>query len=174
MSRTPTPAGVPFSRYRVTLARDAPPLRLAELASHHSALAALLAGQRSVALSGREAAAFYDAIEALVREAGLPIPLRFTPVRCRRARALPFEAVALSPTEILHLVHDGFYGPSRCREAAIAAVEACGALPVPALALKPLPRRSSHIAAERHVDALIDGEPELHTRLAPDDGGSTA
>jgi len=174
MSSTRTPPGGPFSGYRVTLAHEAPPLRLDELASDRPALAALLAGQRSVALSARQAATLYDAIEAVVRAVGLPVPLRFTPIRCTRSRALPFEAVALSPTEILYLVHDGLYGPARCRAAAIAAVEACGALPVPALALAPLPRRTSRAAAERHVDALIDREPELHGRPTADDGGSVA
>jgi len=174
LSRTLTPAGGPFSGYRVTLAHDAATLPLAELASHHPALAALLPGQHSVALSGREAGALYDVIEPLVREKGLSIPLRFTPVRCRRSRALPFEAVALSPTEILYLVHDGFFGPARCREAAIAAVEACGALPVPALVLAPLPRRALRAAVESHVDALIDRESELHGRPGPSAGGSAA
>jgi hypothetical protein len=60
---------------------------------------------------------------------------------------LQFERVALSATEILHLVHDGLYGSARCREAAI---------------------------AERHVDILIDREPELHLRLGAKLGGSTA
>ena len=174
MSSTPTPPGGPFSGYRVTLAHEAPTRRLEELASDRPALAALLAGQRSVALSARQAATLYDAIEPVVRAAGLPAPLRFTPVRCTRSRALPFEAVALSPTEILYLVHDGFYGPARCRAAAIAAVEACGALPVPALALAPLPRRTSRAAAERHVDALIEREPEIHGYRTADDGGSGA
>jgi len=45
---------------------------------------------------------------------------------------------------------------------------------VPALALAPLPRRTSRAASERHVDALIDREPELHGRPTADDGGSAA
>ena len=42
-------------------------------------------------------------------------------MRCTRGRALQFERVALSAGEILQLVHDGFFGLARCREAAIEA-----------------------------------------------------
>ena len=101
---------------------------------------------------------------AVRAQLGEPFPLQFTPVRCTRGRALQFESVALSGGEILHLVHDGFFGSARCREAAIAAVQACGALPVPALGLPPLPRHASRATAERYVDTLIDREPELHLR----------
>jgi hypothetical protein len=90
--------------------------------------------------------------------------LRFTPVRCARGRALVFEAVALSAAEVLHLVHDGFFGTDRGRHAAIAAVQACGALPVPALMLSPVRRGVPCALAERHVDGLIEREPELRSR----------
>ena len=94
-------------------------------------------------------------------------------MRCARGRALPFEAVALSAPEILHLVHAGFFGPARGREA-IAAVEACGALPVPVLGLQPFRRGGGRAAAERHVDALIEGEPRLGVLADADLSGWTA
>ena len=103
-----------------------------------------------------------DAAEANAREHNAPFPLHFTPIRHARGRALPFEAVALGPAELLYLVHEGFFGPTRGRQAAIGAVEACGALPVPALALPPLRRRVRPATAEHHVDTLIEREPELH------------
>jgi len=118
--------------------------------------------------------AVYDAAESASRTLGERFPLQFTPVRCTRGRALQFESVALSATEILHLVHDGLYGSARCREAAIAAVQACGVLPVPALGLPPLPRRATRATAESHVDTLIDREPELHLRQGADSAGSAA
>ena len=98
------------------------------------------------------------------------VPLHFTPIRHVRGRALPFEAVALGPGELLYLVHEGFFGSTRGRQAAIGAVEACGALPVPVLALPPLRRRVPPAMAERHVDTLIEREPELHVGR----GGSAA
>ena len=113
-------------------------------------------------VSVADAGTVYDAIETAARETSAPFPVRFRPIRCARGRALPFEAVALSPDEVLYLVHEGFFGTARGREAAIAAVQACGALPVPALGLPPLQRGSPVSAAERHVDTLIEREPELH------------
>jgi len=86
------------------------------------------------------------------------------PIRCNRKRALPFESVAISAVEVLHIVHEGFFGGLRCREAAIAAVQACGALPVPTIGLALVARRAPREVAERHVDALIDRESELRTR----------
>jgi len=57
-----------------------------------------------------------------IRGIEVQFPLSFTPVRCARGRALPFEAVTLNATEILHLVHNGFFGADCGRQAAIAAV----------------------------------------------------
>jgi hypothetical protein len=141
-TRIPTSPSTPFRGYHVSLVSDAVSGDLQHLASAHPALEALFGGQQSVALSVSEAVALYDAA----------------------------EAVALDPAELLYLVHDGFFGPTRGRQAAIAAVEACGALPVPALALPPLRRRVPPAAAERHVDTLIEREPELHLGR----GGSAA
>jgi hypothetical protein len=152
----------PFIGYRLALAPMADSSVQTCPAPSHHAVRALLAGQRSVAVSLREAVAVYEAMDRSPRASGEPFPIRFTPVRCRRGRALPFERVALSGLEILYLVHDGFFGSVRCREAAIAAVTLCGALPVPALALPPLARHCSRATAERYVDTLIDAEPELH------------
>ena len=134
----------------------------------------MLAGQRSVTLPPRDASVLYDSAESVSRALGEPFPLQFTPVCCTRGRALQFERVALSAGEILHLVHDGFFGLVRCREAAIEAVRACGVLPVPALGLPPLPRRTARSTAESYVDTLIDREPELHLRQGADSAGSTA
>jgi hypothetical protein len=150
----------PFSGYRVTLA---PKTSLPILKKADPVLTTLTAGG-SVVISEREAAALYESIEAAATTSALPFPLRFVPVRCDRKRALPFESVALSAVEVLHMVHEGFFGGFRCREAAIGAVQACGALPVPAIGLGPVARRASREVAERHVDALIDREAELHTR----------
>ena len=126
---TPNPRLEPFVGYRVTLAPDAGASSLPRLAPLHPAVRALLDGQRTATLSLREADALYDAAESVSGGLGEPFPVRFTPVRCKRGRALPFETVALGAEEILHLVHDGFFGSARCREAAIAAVQACGVLP---------------------------------------------
>ena len=141
---------------------------------HHIRPCALLAGQRSVTLPPRDAAAVYDAADSVSRTPGEPFSLQFTPVRCTRGRALQFERVALSAGEILHLVHDGFFGLARCREAAIDAAQACGVLPVPALGLPPLPRHPTRATAESCVDTLIDREPELHLRQGADSAGSVA
>ena len=171
---TPNPRLEPFVGYRVTLAPDVGASSLPRLAPLHPAVRALLAGQRTATLSLREADALYDAAESVSGGLGEPFPVRFTPVRCKRGRALPFETVALGAEEILHLVHGGFFGSARCREAAIAAVQACGVLPVPALALPPLLRHAPRGTAERHVDTLIEREPELHLRLGAKPGGSAA
>ena len=171
---TPDSRPDPFIGYRVALATDADASALLRLAPPHSAVRALLDGQRSVTLPPRDAAAVYDAAESVSLALGEPFPLQFTPVRCTRGRALPFERVALSAGEILHLVHDGFFGLARCREAAIAAVQACGGLPVPALGLPPLQRHATRATAESYVDTLIDREPDLHLREGADSAGSAA
>jgi len=158
----------PFSGYRVTLAPAAASIILVAFATQYPALADLLAGRQPDQLTAREAAALFDVVAIAAREQGVPVPLRFIPVRCGRSHALSFEAIALSATEILHLVHDGFFGSVRCREAAIAAVQACGALPVPPIGLSPLSRRASPTAAEHHVDQLIEREAELRHRPAAD------
>jgi len=171
MSR-PNPRLEPFVGYRVTLAPEALAPGQARLVSQHPALRALVSGQRSVMLAPLEAATLYESIEPVPDSLARAFPLRLTPVRCRRGRALPFETVALSAAEILHLVHDGFFGLARCREAAIEAVQACGGLPAPALGLPPLPRHATRATAESYVDTLIDREPELHRRQAADSAGS--
>lgn len=125
---------------------------------------ALLGGRQSITLAPPNAEAAYEATARAVRGSDVAFPLRFTPVRCASPRALPFEAIALSPAEILHLVHTGFFGADRGRQAAIAAVQACGALPIPALMLSPVQRGASPVLAERHVDTLIEREPELRAR----------
>ena len=153
------PAG-PFSGYRVTLA---PKTSWPIFTKADPVLTTLTAGG-SVVISEREAAALYESIEAAANARSLEFPLRFVPIRCDRKHALPFESVAISAVEALHMVHEGFFGGLRCREAAIGAVQACGALPVPAIGLGPVARRASRVVAERHVDALIDREAELHTR----------
>ena len=107
---TPNPSLEPFVGYRVTLAPDAGTSSLPRLAPLHPAVRALLDGQRTTTLSLREADALYDAAESVSGGLGEPFPVRFTPVRCKRGRALPFETVALGAEEILHLVHDGFFG----------------------------------------------------------------
>ena len=171
---TPNSRLEPFVGYRVTLAPDAGASSLPRPAPLHPAVRALLDGQRAATLSLREADALYDAADSVSGGLGEPFPVRFTPVRCKRGRALPFETVALGAEEILHLVHDGFFGSARCREAAIAAVQACGVLPMPTLALPPLPRHAPRATAEGRVDALIDREPELHRRPGAESGGSAA
>jgi hypothetical protein len=45
---------------------------------------------------------------------------------------------------------------------------------VPALALPPLLRHAPRLTAERHVDTLIEREPELHLRLGAKPGGAAA
>jgi GNAT superfamily N-acetyltransferase len=45
--------------------------------------------------------ALYDGAESVSGGLGEPFPVRFTPVRCKRGRALPFETVALGAEEIL-------------------------------------------------------------------------
>jgi hypothetical protein len=161
-SLTTPPA--PFIAYRVALANDVNHRNLEGFGVIHPVFGGLLGGKRSLTLAPARAAAVYDAIARAVRGSDLPFPLRFTPVRCARGRALPFEAVALSAAEILHLVHDGFFGADRGRQAAIAAVQACGALPLPALMLSPIRRGVPTAVAERHVDTLIEREPELRSR----------
>ena len=171
---TPDSRPDPFIGYRVAQATEADASSLLRLAPSHPAVRALLDGQRTATLSLREADALYDAAESVSAGLGEPFPVRFTPVRCKRGRVLPFETVALGAEEILHLVHNGFFGSARCREAAIAAVQACGVLPMPTLALPPLPRHAPRTTAEGRVDALIDREPELHRRPGSESGGSAA
>ena len=130
---TPNSRLDPFIGYRVAPATEAGASVLFRLAPPHPAVRALLAGQGSVTLPPQDVAVLYDSADSVSRALGEPFPLQFTPVRCTRGRALPFESVATSAGEILHLVHDGFFGLARCREAAIAAVLACGVLAVPAL-----------------------------------------
>ena len=158
---TPSP---PFIAYRVALARDVDPHQPEHLGSVHPVFGALLAGRRTVTLAPKNADAAYQATLQAIRGTEVSFPLRFTPVRCARGRALPFESVALDATEILYLVHDGFFGAERGRQAAIRAIQACGALPVPAVGLSPLRRDTAPALAERHVDTLIEREPELRSR----------
>jgi hypothetical protein len=120
--------------------------------------------RRAITVCITAATALYDAAEAAARELGVPMPLRLTPVRSSGGPARPLVAVALSAPEVLHLVHDGFFGALRGRQAAIAAAQACGALPVPALGLPLLQRGQTPLGAEQHVDTLIEREPELHSR----------
>ncbi len=171
---TPNSRLDPFIGYRVALATEAGASVLLRLAPPHPAVSALLAGQDSVTLPPRDAAVLYDSADSVSRALGEPFPLQFAPVRCTRGRALQFESIALSAGEILHLVHDGFFGLVRCREAAIEAVRACGVLPVPALGLPPLPRHATRATAESYVDTLIDREPELQHRQGADPAGSAA
>ena len=159
-----TPPASPFIAYRVALARDVNHRQLEHFRSVHPVFGALLAGRRTVTLAPKIADAAYQATLRAIRGTEVSFPLRFTPVRCARGRALPFESVSLGPSEILFLVHNGFFGAERGRQAAIAAVQACGALPVPALSLAPLRRDTAAAVAERHVDTLIDREPELRSR----------
>ena len=112
---TPNSRVEPFVGYRVALATEADTSSLLRLAPPDQTVQALLAGQRSITLTPRVANAVYDAAESASRALGERFPLQFTPVRCTRGRALKFESVALSATEILHLVHDGLYGSARCR-----------------------------------------------------------
>ena len=159
MNRQQGPSG-PFSGYRVTLA----PKTTLPISPQADPMLATLTAGGSIVISEREAAALYDSIEAAANACALAFPLRFVPIRCNRKRALPFESVAISAVEVLHMVHEGFFAALRCRESAIAAVQACGALPVPTIGLGPVARRAPREVAERHVDALIDREAELHTR----------
>jgi hypothetical protein len=159
MNKQQGPSG-PFSGYRLTLA----PMTSLPTSTPEDPVLMRLAEGGSVVISEREAATLYESVEAVANARSLAFPLRFVPIRCNRKRALPFESVAMSAVEVLHMVHEGFFGALRCREAAIAAVQACGALPVPTIGLGPVARRAARGLAERHVDALIDREAELHTR----------
>ena len=159
MNKQQGPFG-PFSGYRVTLA---PNMSLPILTNPDPVLATLSAGG-SVVISERHAAALYESIAAAANARLLAFPLRFVPIRCDRKRALPFESVAMSALEVLHMVHEGLFGTLRCREAAIVAVQACGALPVPTIGLGPVAHRAPREVASRHVDTLIDREAELRTR----------
>lgn len=159
-----TPPASPFIAYRVALAREVDHRQLEDFGSVHPVFGALLGGRRSLTLTLKSAECLFDATTLASRDCNVVFPLRFTPVRCARGRALPFEAVALSAAEILHLVHDGFFGADRGRQAAIEAVRACGALPVPAVALSPLRREVTPALAEGHVDTLIEREAELRSR----------
>lgn len=163
-AQPPTTPTAPFIAYRVALASDINHRTLDAFVPIHPVFGTLLGGRRSVILPPANAAAVYDATARAARHSDTVFPLRFTPVRCTRGRALPFEAIALGATEILHLVHDGFFGADRGRQAAIAAVQACGALPVPALMLAPLQRGVSTAVAARHADTLIEREAELRSR----------
>ena len=153
---------VPFSGYRVTLVSGSSLPESVGGLKEYPVLPRLRAGQSAV-LSARDAAMIYEAVEAATAKGGT-FPLRFIPIRCNRTRALPFESVALSAIEILHIVHEGFFSTLRCREAAIAAVQTCGALPVPSIGLEPVRRRAQGLLAEHHVDTLIDREADLHIR----------
>ncbi len=161
MPRRSSQPAQPFDGYRITPTSDAARRSLRAVHAPSQALLETLqilrAPRRGLSLGTRDAAALYDAVEPAARELGLPFPLRFTPMR----RGPRFEAAPLSAFELLHLVHEGFWGAVRGREAALAAVESYGAQPVPALGLGALPRRAMRTAAERHVDTLIDREPEL-------------
>jgi hypothetical protein len=163
-AQPPTTPTAPFIGYRVALVSDVNQPGLDAFVPIHPVFGTLLGGRRSVTLAPAKAAAVYDAAVRAARDGDAVFPLRFTPVRCARGRALPFEAIALGAAEILHLVHDGFFGPDRGRQAAIAAVQACGALPVPALMLVPLQRGVSTTGAAHHVDTLIEREAELRSR----------
>lgn len=153
----------PFSGYRVTLASGSSLPDTVEGMQEGPMLARLSVGESAV-LSPRDAAILYETVEAAAQKHGSLLPLRFMPIRCNRKRALPFESVALSAIEILHIVHEGFFGGLRCRQAAIAAVQSCGALPVPTIGLGPVGRRAPRAVAELHVDALIDREAEVRIR----------
>lgn len=155
---------VPFSGYRVTLVSGSSLPESVEGLKDNPVLASLRAGQPAV-LSARDAAMIYEALQGATAKGGT-FPLRFIPIRCNRTRALPFESVALSAIEILHIVHEGFFGALRCREGAIAAVQTCGALPVPSIGLRPLRRRAQRALAEHHVDMVIDREAHIHIRPA--------
>ena len=159
-----TPPASPFIAYRVALAREVDHRQLEDFGSVHPVFGALLGGRRSLTLTLKSAECLFDATTLASRDCNVVFPLRFTPVRCARGRALPFESVALDATEILYLVHDGFFAAEHGRQAAVAAVQACGALPVPALSLAPLRRDTASVLAERHVDTLIEHEPELRLR----------
>src|SRR6266498_3774017 len=130
----------PFTGYRLEASKESTRSALAALPSMRLHIESLTTSNRVAFVSVADASAVYEAIETAARETSAPFPLRFRPIRCARGRALPFEAVALSPDEVLYLVHEGFFGAARGRKAAIAAAQACGALPVPALGLAPLQR----------------------------------
>jgi len=167
--------GEPFVGYTVIPVSDDARRALRALPSTRTvpvAIESFATARRAVTLSTTAAAAVYEAVEPTARHLGVPFPLRFTPVRCTRGQALPFQSIALSAVEILYLVHDGFFDAARGREAAIAAVTACGALPVPVLGLAPVRRGAARAAAERHVDTLIDREAELHRGASADERGS--
>ena len=159
----PTPPGEPFIGYRVTLSPTIRPSVLHVLRTARVPVLQMLAsGDRPVIVPPAQASRLYETAQSLAQEHALPFPLQFTPLRPLLGRARRFEAELLAPTEILSLVHDGFFCSARCREAAIAAVEACGALPVPALALPAVRRGAPRARCERHVDTLIEREAELH------------
>ena len=158
------PRAEPFSGYRVALAQAGRSFDFTDLPTRYSALAGLLAGGRPDLLTPHEAGGPYDAVDRVAQQLGVPFLLRFTPVRCGHSSALPIPALALSSTEILYLVHQGLFGGVRCRDAAVAAMAACGTLPVPALGLKPLRRGASRTEIEHHVDLLIEREVEVHAR----------
>jgi hypothetical protein len=155
----------PFSGYRVTLVSGSSLPESAEDVREHPVLARLRAGKGAV-LSPRDAAILYETVEAAAEKHGSVMPLQFIPIRCNRKQALPFESVALSAIDILHIVHEDFFGGLRCRQAAIAAVQSCGALPVPSIGLGPVGRRAPRRIAEQHVDTLIDREAEVHISSA--------
>ena len=155
----------PFVGYRVALATEADASIVLRWHRPHPAVRALLGGQRSVALPSREAVVVYDAAESGSRALGEPFPLRFTPVRCTRGRALPVRARRVERRR------DPAPGPRRASSVRRAVArqqsppsQACGALPVPALALAASAAPRTRATAERYVDTLIDAEPELHVR----------
>ena len=124
-------------------------------------LAALRAGH-SLVVSQRDTATLCETIEAAANKHALPFLLRFVPIGCNGQRALPVESIAMSAVGVLHMVHEGFFGALRCREAAIEAVQACGSLPVPSIGVGPVAHRAPLALTEHHVDRLIDREAELH------------
>jgi hypothetical protein len=158
-------ASRPFSGYHVTLVPGSTLPEFGECSIEHPLLAALKAG-RPVVLSLRDATTLYEQAEADSGKQVSEGSIAFTPIRCNRPRALPFESVALNAIEILCIVHEGFFGTRRCREAAIAAVQTCGALPVPSIGLGPVKRRAQRSVAEHHVDTLIDREADIHIHPA--------
>src|SRR6266542_2876104 len=120
------PRAEPFSGYRIAFAQAGRSFDFADLPSRFPAVSDLVAGRRPDLLAPREADALYDAVDRAGQRDSVAFPLRFTPVRYGRSRTRPFPALALTATEILHLVHEGLFAAHRCREAAIAATAVCG------------------------------------------------
>lgn len=169
MNKLQGPSG-PFSGYRVTLA----PKTSLPISTHADPVLAKLTAAGSVVISEQNAAALYESIEAAANARALAFPLQFVPICCNRTRALPFESVAISAVEILHIVHEGFFGALRCRDAAIAAVQACGALPVPTIGLGPVARRAPREVAELNAHFVAPFSPTAKAcRVAPGQPGQS-